>query len=106
MLMLIGLVAMEHGDTKQALGLYWRGLNESMSYGMAAFYFDLAVQQGDQGAIEKLQTLLKNTPPPRGTTQTEWQQLRDRIDDQVREFSSIREDEARRVGIEVSSDRF
>jgi len=92
MLMLIGLVTMEHGDTRQAMELYLRALQESVSYSMAAFYFDLASQQGDRVDLEKLQALLKNAPVPRGTTPAEWQQLRDRINDQLRRPpSGIRE---------------
>lgn len=93
MLMLIGLVAMEQGDTQSAMDFYLRALSESVSYSMAAFYLDLALQKGDQAAVEKLQALLKGASKPRGTTDIEWQQLLDRIDDQLHTSASTRNTE-------------
>ena len=88
MLWLIGLVAMEHGDTQKAMDLYLRGLKESVSYTMAAFYLDLASQQQNRAAIVELQALLKSAPVPRGVTQEEWRALLGRIDEQLRAPSS------------------
>ena len=84
MLMLIGSVAMEHGDVRQAMDFYLKGLKESVSYSMAVFYFDLALQQGDRTAIQKLQALLRSDHIPQGTTHAEWQELQKRIDEQLR----------------------
>jgi len=94
MLWIIGLVAMEHGDTRKAMDFYFRGLKESVSYSMAAFYFDLALQQGDWTAIEALKDLLKNAPLPRGATQVEWQQLLDRINDKLNVLKKNNEENA------------
>ena len=83
MLWLIGLVAMEHGDTQKAMDFYLMGLKESVSYSMAAFYLDLAIQQENRAAIGELHNLLKNAPVPRGVTKEEWRVLLARIDEQL-----------------------
>lgn len=84
MLSIIGLVAMQDGDMRTAMDFYLRALEESVQYGMANMFLDLAKQQGDRAAIEKLRALVVNAPLPRGTTQAEWAQLLARIDAQLR----------------------
>ncbi len=96
MLWVIGLVAMEHGDTQTAMGFYLKGLQESPTYAMASFYLDMATQEGDKAAIEELGTLLKKAPAPRGVTQAEWQELRARVQERLSSFPST--DEASKQG--------
>lgn len=87
MLWLIGLAAMERGDAQSAMDFYLRGLKESVSYGMAASYFDIAKLLGDYAAMEKLQAVLAGASVPRGVTQAEWRDLLDRIAQQLQTFT-------------------
>lgn len=91
---LTGLVAMDRGDTQQARDMYFKGLQASVSYVMAAFYFDLASQQGDMAGLEKLQSLLKRSRVPRGATKTEWKELQGHVDEQLRVLRKAHEDGA------------
>lgn len=83
MLWLIGLVAMENGDRQRAMDFYLRGLKESPTYSMAAYYLDLAIQQENRAAIGELQVVLKNATVPRGVTNDEWRKLLGRVDEQL-----------------------
>ncbi|MGD9889306.1 MAG: hypothetical protein AB7S56_08595 [Halothiobacillaceae bacterium] len=72
---LVGLVAMRHGDPQQALHHWKQALKSSMAYGVALLSFDTALNTSDRQSAEIILEMVKNAPPPRGTTQAEWQAL-------------------------------
>lgn len=84
MLWMIALVTSQNGHTREAMELALRALKESMSYSMASFYLDLAKRQGTKADLQGLRDLVAKAPVPRGTTQAEWQELLNRIDEQLR----------------------
>lgn len=83
MLWILGLVAMDHGDLRTAMGFYMKGLKEAPTYSMANYYLDLASQTGDRAGIKELSGLLLKAPVPRGSTKAEWEDLRSRVEQQL-----------------------
>lgn len=100
-----GLVAMDRGDNQQAMDMYFKGLQASVSHVMAAFYLELASHQGDIAALEKLQSLLKRSPAPRGTTQAEWKELQGHVNEQLQALREAQRVDTQKPSSETGSKR-
>lgn len=80
MLSILGLAAMDQGDTKAAMNFYLQAIGQDVTYGMTNLYFHLAQQHQDYEGLQKLHATVMHAPLPRGTSRVEWSQLLASID--------------------------
>ncbi|WP_156913846.1 hypothetical protein [Comamonas badia] len=79
LLSILGVVALHQGQTNQALDFLYMGFQSSPSYATAKFYLDVAQQNNNVEAIEKLNRLLTGMSAPKGTPSAEWMLLIEKI---------------------------
>ncbi|MDM0121762.1 hypothetical protein [Variovorax arabinosiphilus] len=84
MLSIIGLVAMDQGNTRIAMDFYLQAIEHSATYAMANLYVFLAQQHPVYADLKRLRTAVEKAPLPRGTSQAEWEQLLASIDSQIK----------------------
>ena len=84
MLSIIGLVAMDHGNTEAAMNFYLQSIESSATYAMSNLYLHLAQKHPEYAELERLHAAIVRAPVPRKTTQDEWDQLRATVESSIK----------------------